>query len=44
VSTKKGAKADLLRIKKSGRPRTLYIDAFLGRGIGGAQYSLSIRR
>ncbi len=44
VGTKKGAKAELLRIKKSGRPRTLYIDAFLGRGIGGSQYSLSIRR
>lgn len=44
VSTKKGAKAELIRIKNSGRPVTIYIDAFLGRGIGGAQYSLSIRR
>jgi len=34
----------VLALKNSGRSTFVYIDAYLGRGVGGAQYSLSIRR
>jgi hypothetical protein len=44
VSSKKGKKAEVLALKNSGRSTFVYIDAYLGRGVGGAQYSLSIRR
>ena len=44
VSSKKGAKAEVLALKNSGKATFVYIDAYLGRGVGGAQYSLSIRR
>jgi Subtilase family len=44
VSSKKGAKAEVLALKNSGPSKTVYIDAYLGRGVGRAQYSLSIRR
>jgi hypothetical protein len=44
VSSKKGTKAELIALKNSGPSTFVYIDAYLGRGVGGAQYSLSIRR
>jgi hypothetical protein len=44
VSSKKGTKAELISLKNSGPSAFVYIDAYLGRGVGGAQYSLSIRR
>jgi hypothetical protein len=44
VSSKKGAKAEVIALKNSGPSKTVYIDAYLGRGVGRAQYSLTIRR
>ena len=44
VSAKKGARAEVISFKNSGKAVTVYVDAYLGRGVGGAQYSLSIRR
>ena len=44
ASARKGARTELIRLKNSGATVTVYVDAYLGRGVGGAQYSLSIRR
>jgi hypothetical protein len=44
VSSKKGKKAELIAFRNSGPSRIVYIDAYLGRRVGEAQYSLSIRR
>jgi subtilisin family serine protease len=44
VSSKKGTKAELIALKNSGPSTFVYIDAYLGRGVGGAQYAISIRR
>jgi hypothetical protein len=44
VSAKKGAKAETLTLRNRRRSLSVYVDAYLGKGVGGAQYSLSIRR
>jgi hypothetical protein len=44
VGAKKGAKAESLLLRNRGRSVFFYVDAYLGKRVGGAQYSLSITR